>query len=66
MKTKNKDTKGIIADLKNHLQEAKKGEIVLEQQLKKREQELDKYEVELVLLRKTINEESFQSKFVSN
>ena len=63
---KSNDTERIIANLKNQLQEARKVENNLEQQLKKRKQELEKYEAELVLLGKKIDEESFQSKFVSN
>ena len=38
----------------------------LEQQLKKREKELKKFEAELILLIKKTNEESFQSKFKSS
>ena len=63
---KNNDTEIFVADLKNQLQEAKKVENSITQQLKKREKELEKYEAELVLLRKMINAESFQSKFVSS
>ena len=63
---KNNDVERIIVDLKNRLQEAKKVENNLEQQLKKREKELEKFEVELILLRKKTNEESFQSKFKSS
>ena len=54
---KNNDTKRIIFYLKNQLQVAKKVENNLEQQLKKRKQELEKCEVELVLLRMKIDEE---------
>ena len=60
---KNNDAEIPIVDLKNQFREAKNDENNLEQQLKKREQELEKYEVELILLRKKANEESFQSKF---
>ena len=63
---KNNDAGRIIDDLKNHLQEAKKVENNIEQQLKKSEQELDKFEAELVSLRNKIDEESFQSKFKSS
>ena len=47
---KNNDTKIIIDDLRNQLQEAKKVGNPLEQHLKKREQELEKSKTELVLL----------------
>ena len=63
---KNNDAERIIADLKIQLQEAKNVENNLEQQLKKREQELEKFEAELILLIKKTNEESFQSKFKSS
>ena len=53
---KNNDAKRIIVDLKIQLQEAIKKENNLEQQLKKREQELEKFEVELILLKKKTNE----------
>ena len=63
---KNYDSERMIVDLKNQLQKSNKGENSLEQQLKTREQELEKVEAEIVLLRKKIDEESFQSKFVSS
>ena len=47
---KNNDAERIIIDLKNQLQEAKKVENNIEQQLKKREKELEKFEAELILL----------------
>ena len=53
---KNNDAERIIVDLKNQLQEAKKVENNLEQQMKKREQELEKFEDELILIRKNKNE----------
>ena len=53
---KNNDAERIIADLK-------RVENNLEQHLKKREQELENFEVELILLRNNTNEEFFQSKF---
>ena len=56
---KNNDVERIIASLK-------RVENNLEQQLKKREQELENFEVELILLRKKTIEESFQSKFKSS
>ena len=52
---KNNDAEIIIANLKNQLQEARKVENNLEQQLKKRDQELEKFEAELILLRKKTN-----------
>ena len=63
---KNNDAEIIIANFKNHLQEVKKVENNLEQQLNEREQELEKFEAEFILLRKKTNEESFQSKFKSS
>ena len=63
---KNNDIERTIVDLKNQLQEAKKVKNNLKWQLKKIVKELEKFEAEMILLRRKTNEESFQSKLKSN
>ena len=55
---KTNDVERIIAVLKNQPKKAKKVENNLEQQLKKREQELENFEAELIFLKIKTNEES--------
>ena len=60
---KNNETKRIIADLKNQFLVTEKDENNLEQQLKKRIQESERLEEEIMFLRKKLDEDSIKSKF---
>ena len=63
---KNNDTERIILDLKNQFLVAKKAEKNIEQQLKKRIQEFERLEEEIMCLRKKLDEEYIKSKFQKN
>ena len=56
----------MIADLKNKVLEVERDENNLEQQLKKRIQESERLEEDVMHLRKKLDEESIKSKFENN
>jgi hypothetical protein len=58
-----KETRQVINDLKTQLQEAKIIEEVILKQLNDREQDYEKLEAEIVLLKREIEKEKKQSKF---
>ena len=65
-KSKHKELSQIIIDLKNQLQEAKKIGEDLDLQLKRRIQESERLEEEIMQLRKKLDEKFVQAKFENN
>ena len=60
---KNKDAKRMIADLKNQVREIEMTKNNLEQQLKKKMQESERIEQEVMHLRNKLDEESINSRY---
>ena len=60
---KNNDVERMFDDLKNQVLEVERAANNLEQQLKKRIQESERLEVDIMHLRKKLDEESIKSKF---
>ena len=63
---KNKSAKRLIIDLKYQVLEVERAENNLEQQLKKRIQESEQLEQDIIHLRKKLDEESIKSSFENN